>query len=116
MSYVMWTLLEEMEKDDNTKADVLKIANEIRNTAVEMWKATNMYPKEEEKQWTTNIAILAGENTEAVLEMLGRKHQTNALNITQFANDRWNNIETVEEVGWGEGEMIEWGAVTGSEE
>ena len=62
-----------------------------------------MYPKEEEKLGTTNIAILAGENTEAVLEMLGRKHNTNALNITQFANDRGNqgaaNIETIENIG-----------------
>ena len=120
MSYVMWTLLDEMEKDDNTKADVIKITKEIRDTAVEMWKATSMYPKEEEKQWTTNIAILAWENTEAVLEMLGRKHNTNALNITQFANDRGNqgtaNIETIENIGWEESEVIEWGATTGTEE
>ena len=54
-----------------------------------------MYPKEEEKIGTTNIAILAGENTEAVLQMLGRKHKTEALNLTEFANDR-ESRETIE--------------------
>jgi hypothetical protein len=38
---------------------------------------------------------LAGENTEAVLEMLGRKHKTEALNLTEFANDRQSR-ETIE--------------------
>lgn len=119
MSYVMWTLLEELEKGDNSKGDVLKITKEIRDTATEMWKATNMYPKEEEKIWTTNIAILAGENTEAVLQMLGRKHKTDALNLTEFANDRPNREESreiIEVHGWAEGEMIDGGAVTGGEE
>lgn len=114
MSYVMGTLLEELEKGDNSKGDVLKITKEIRDTATEMWKATNMYPKEEEKTWTTNIAILAGENTEAVLEMLGRKHKTEALNLTEFANDR-KSRETIEIHGWTEGEMIEWGAAEWTE-
>ena len=114
MSYVMGTLLEELEKGDNSKGDVLKITKEIRDTATEMWKATNMYPKEEEKTWTTNIAILAGENTEAVLEMLGRKHKTEALNLTEFANDR-KSRETIEIHGWTEGEMIEWGATEWAE-
>lgn len=45
-----------------------------------------MFPKEETNTGTTNIAILAGENTDAVLNILGRKHDTKALNITQFAN------------------------------
>lgn len=114
MSYVMGTLLEELEKWDNSKGDVLKITKEIRDTATEMWKATNMYPKEEEKTWTTNIAILAGENTEAVLQMLGRKHKTEALNLTEFANDR-KSRETIEVYGWTEGEMIEWGATEWAE-
>lgn len=36
MSYVMGTLLEELEKGDNSKGDVLKITKEIRDTATEM--------------------------------------------------------------------------------
>ena len=119
MSYVMGTLLDELEKGDNSKGDVLKITKEIRDTATEMWKATNMYPKEEEKIWTTNIAILAGENTDAVLQLLWRKHRTEALNLTEFANDGQNRKESrgnIEVHGWAEGEMTEWGAVEGVKE
>lgn len=86
IQYAMSTLIEEMEKPNNTKQDIINIAKEIRNTAETMWKATSMFPKEDAPVSTTNIAILAWENTDAVLNILGRKHDTKALNITQFAN------------------------------
>ena len=93
IQFALWTLIEELEKPDNTKQDIINIAKEIRNTGETMWKATYMFPKEE-VIWTTNIAILAGENTTAVLNMLWQKHNTEALNITQFADDNQRNSKT----------------------
>ena len=77
--------MDEFQKNDNTKQDKINIAKEIRNTAESIGKATNLYPKDELPN-VANIAILASENTEKVLEMIGNKHNTKALNITQFTN------------------------------
>ena len=96
MTYSLWILLDEFQKSDNTKQDKINIAKEIRNTAESMWKATNLFPKEEIKD-TVNIAVLASENTDQVLEMLWNKHWTHALNITQFTN-----AESTRETEWGE--------------
>lgn len=101
MTYALWILLDEMQKSDNSKQDKINLAKEIRNTAESMWKATNLFPKEEIKN-DVNIAVLASENTEQVLRMLGQKHETHALNITTFTNanttDDWWADETVEDI------------------
>ena len=99
MTYALWILVDEFQKNDNTKQDKINIAKEIRNTAESIGKATNLYPKDELPN-ATNIAILASENTDKVLEMLGNKHGTHALNITQFING-----ETTGQIDWG---AIEW--------
>ena len=93
MTYALGILMDEFQKNDNTKQDKINIAKEIRNTAESIGKATNLYPKDELPN-ATNIAILASENTDKVLEMLGEKHGTNALNITQFA-DAESSRETI---------------------
>lgn len=86
MTYALWILMDEFQKNDNTKQDKINIAKEIRNTAESIWKATALYPKDD-TQPITNIAVLASENTDKVLEMLWQKHETKALNITKFTND-----------------------------
>lgn len=85
MTYALGILMDEFQKNDNTKQDKINIAKEIRNTAESIGKATNLYPKDDLPN-VANIAILASENTEKVLEMIGNKHNTKALNITQFTN------------------------------
>ena len=69
MTYALEILTDEFQKNDNTKQDKINIAKEIRNTAEAIGKATNLYPKDELPN-ATNIAILASENTDKVLEML----------------------------------------------
>jgi len=85
MTYALGILMDEFQKNDNTKQDKINIAKEIRNTAESIGKATNLYPKDDLPN-VANIAILASENTDKVLEMIGNKHNTKALNITQFVN------------------------------
>lgn len=85
MTYALGILMDEFQKNDNTKQDKINIAKEIRNTAESMGKATNLYPKDDMPN-VANIAVLAAENTDKVLEMLGNKHNTTALNITTFAD------------------------------
>jgi hypothetical protein len=97
-----------MEKPNNTKQDIINIAKEIRNTAETMWKATSMFPKEDINTGTTNIAILAWENTDAVLNILGRKHDTKALNITQFSNGQETKPSTSDTTS----PMTDWGTAT----
>lgn len=92
MTYALGILMDEFQKNDNTKQDKINIAKEIRNTAESIGKATNLYPKDELPN-ATNIAVLAAENTDKVLEMLGNKHNTTALNITTFA-DAESSAET----------------------
>ena len=99
MTYALGILMDEFQKNDNTKQDKINIAKEIRNTAESIGKATNLYPKDELPN-ATNIAILASENTDKVLEMLWNKHKTAALNITQFING-----ETTGQTNWG---TVEW--------
>ena len=85
MTYALGILMDEFQKNDNTKQDKINIAKEIRNTAESIGKTTNLYPKDDLPN-VANIAILASENTDKVLEMIGNKHNTKALNITQFVN------------------------------
>lgn len=100
MTYALWILMDEFQKNDNTKQDKINIAKEIRNTAESIWKATALYPKDD-VQPITNIAVLASENTDKVLEMLWQKHETKALNITKFTNDtkstNWGTTQWTED-------------------
>ena len=99
MTYALGILMDEFQKNDNTKQDKINIAKEIRNTAESIGKATNLYPKDELPN-ATNIAILASENTDKVLEMLWNKHGTNALNITQFVNGETTGQTDQGTAGW----------------
>lgn len=100
--YSMGILLQEIEKPNNSKQDYITLSREIRNTAEIMGKATNLFPKDE--VWAiTNIAVLAGENTEAALAILWAKHGTKALDITQFDDDKQRD------------NVIEWTAVEWTE-
>lgn len=106
MTYALWILMDEFQKNDNTKQDKINIAKEIRNTAESMWKATNLFPKEEQSN-PINIAVLAAENTDKVLEMIGEKHNTKALNITQFINADSKDWWTWEKTS------VHWSTTTG---
>lgn len=99
--YSMGILLQEIEKPNNTKQDYITLSSEIRKTAEIMGKATNLFPKDEVGA-ITNIAVLAGENTEAALAILWAKHWTKALDITKFDDKQRDNVIDWTTVEWSE--------------